>query len=736
MTKRLFAYTGLSIIVTCAVVFYFGIFGFAAALAGCCVLILVALLGRNKGVDGGAVLLVVASVLVSLLIFEWYSADFERISSKYDGREATITATSCEDRYYSVGSYRYPIMISAVDGKPFEAKAMLYADYDIGLDYADKITAKVKLGKCDNGKLRSERFAYYAHSPEFSLDCKIIKNEDKGTAYIPIMLRRSLSKAIRSLMPAEEGALCSAVAFGTKQTISDDVYRAFADTGLSYLVVVSGLHMSIIAGMLSFSLGFVRSRRGRIARGVVLISAVLIYMCVTRFTPSVVRSGVMIILTMSASLFLNRSEPFNNLGLSAVVLCLLNPFSVGDGGLLLSYASVFGILYFYPRLFSGMFGLINRRRTYYSSCIKRCNVKGTLIGFRSRLVLIKALETVVSMFLVSVSALIPVMPLTLLLFGTANPFIALYSMLLAPLVTVIIVFSVIASIVYYIPLLGGAAYCLAVPAKVSARLMIISVKGFREARSMTLNLDENGILIVSFLSAIAFIAWLVFRKKRLAGLVTVSVTAVFALSFYAFGFVCHSQSLKLNIIKTGGSAIVQISGSGAEAVLYADGGSYVGDREIKRLHHDFSSVNTLVIPSASLNSARYSLRIMDEFDVSDILLYHSNRTAEDLFETARDYEGFRELTGGESVTLKLSDTVTDNIISTGTKRWQYVDCGGKTLLIGYNKCDAELLPEKYRECDLLIYSGKLLNKKAIVCKKSLNLENEKLGDYISYDLKG
>ena len=62
---------------------------------------------------------------------------------------------------------------------------------------------------------------------------------------------------------------------------------------------------------------------------------VFLYMAVTGYSPSVVRSGMMMLICC-LGLSLSR-EPYslNSLGLAAIILTIANPYAVGDVGLIL-----------------------------------------------------------------------------------------------------------------------------------------------------------------------------------------------------------------------------------------------------------------------------------------------------------------------------------------------------------------------------------------------------------------
>lgn len=91
--------------------------------------------------------------------------------------------------------------------------------------------------------------------------------------------------------------------------------------------------------MLIFAVVF---RRKRIGAGVSII-ALLVFMAVTGFSPTVVRAGIMQIIFLIGLMIFRSPEPFNSLGFSVLVICLLNPYSCADFGFLMSVGATFGI---------------------------------------------------------------------------------------------------------------------------------------------------------------------------------------------------------------------------------------------------------------------------------------------------------------------------------------------------------------------------------------------------------
>ena len=69
-----------------------------------------------------------------------------------------------------------------------------------------------------------------------------------------------------------------------------------------------------------------------------------LYMAVTGFHTPVVRAGMMQIFVLAANITLKKSDSFNILGLSALVICFINPYAVADVSFIMSFCATFGIL--------------------------------------------------------------------------------------------------------------------------------------------------------------------------------------------------------------------------------------------------------------------------------------------------------------------------------------------------------------------------------------------------------
>lgn len=155
-------------------------------------------------------------------------------------------------------------------------------------------------------------------------------------------LRANLTARICEAAGEEGGGLLSALLIGDKSLLSKTVLRDFSRLGISHMLALSGLHLSVIS--LSLDRGLSKLRVHRKARAALGIVAALFYMLLTGFSPSVSRAGIMLIFYLSCFLLGENHDGMTALFASVSFLCILQPYQLYELSLWLSAAATFGIL--------------------------------------------------------------------------------------------------------------------------------------------------------------------------------------------------------------------------------------------------------------------------------------------------------------------------------------------------------------------------------------------------------
>ncbi|PIR13017.1 hypothetical protein COV49_03575 [Candidatus Falkowbacteria bacterium CG11_big_fil_rev_8_21_14_0_20_39_10] len=178
---------------------------------------------------------------------------------------------------------------------------------------------------------------------------KIKKIDEKGSRFYKkiFAVKNKLKNTVNFGLPEPEAGLANAIILGYKQGIGDELRTEFSRAGLSHIVAISGLHISIISVLvMGFFLAVGLSR----LRSFWLASLFLaVYIILIGLPASAMRAGLMGFLVLWAMNLGRLNKLTNSLILAAVVLLMINPRLLRDDiGFQLSFLAVLGIGYFYP----------------------------------------------------------------------------------------------------------------------------------------------------------------------------------------------------------------------------------------------------------------------------------------------------------------------------------------------------------------------------------------------------
>ena len=150
-----------------------------------------------------------------------------------------------------------------------------------------------------------------------------------------------------------EASLARAIILGDKKGIPDEWREKFSQAGISHIVAISGMHISILAVlMMSLLLGIGVPRKKAFWLASLFL---LFYIMLIGLPASAMRAGLMGFMVLWAMNLGRLNKLTNSLVLAAVILLLINPRLLRDDiGFQLSFLAVLGIAYCYP-LFNDWF---------------------------------------------------------------------------------------------------------------------------------------------------------------------------------------------------------------------------------------------------------------------------------------------------------------------------------------------------------------------------------------------
>jgi len=156
-------------------------------------------------------------------------------------------------------------------------------------------------------------------------------------------LRDALGEPLRRLIPEPESGILLGIALGDRASISADLAYAFARSGTSHLLAISGFNMTLVASAVG---ALLRGRAGARVRALATVGAVVLYSLLVGLGASVVRSAVMAAITSLGLALGRRAAAANGLCAAIAVMLALDPATLGDASFLLSAGATAGLLAF------------------------------------------------------------------------------------------------------------------------------------------------------------------------------------------------------------------------------------------------------------------------------------------------------------------------------------------------------------------------------------------------------
>ena len=277
----------------------------------------------------------------------------ERLSPYIEGnKKVLIIATVIQENGTSSSFSSYTLNIDQVDGLSFSCNAYLTCHYAADLSSGDKISlcssllpakeatgdmyAPYQLIKNDIlfGLISQEDGDISLHGNSTTLSLVMNNHRKQAAAHLNVHLGK------------DAAGIPSAILLGEKHLLDAAVKRDFSRAGVSHLLAISGLHMTVLFGCLAWLL-----KRMYIMpkiRAVILGIGAFAYLVYLGFPASATRAVIMLGLTYLATLCSCRADPATSLGVAGMGILLFSPNAVSDIGFWLSFSSALGIIALMP----------------------------------------------------------------------------------------------------------------------------------------------------------------------------------------------------------------------------------------------------------------------------------------------------------------------------------------------------------------------------------------------------
>ena len=318
--------------------------------------VLYALLSGKKKNPSRAAAAVMAGLMVCLALLQSHQT-FDGSNASYlqslEYASVRIEGTVTDRRGAGGNLTAYALSLRSVNGRQADGTAVLTCyyvselqpGYEVELE-ATLIPLEEAVGDgYDATSLRGDGYVCGLLSEDEST-VTVLQRESDSLLVRAGNLRRTLAARLNLLTGDKAKGIPSALLLGDKSALEDDVRRDFSRAGISHILAISGLHMTLLFGLLEGLFRFLRMP-GRL-RALLLGAGVTGYLLLLGFPPSATRAAVMLGVTYLSYLLSAKSDPLTSLGLAGAVILAVTPYAVADAGFWMSFLATLGILTVMP----------------------------------------------------------------------------------------------------------------------------------------------------------------------------------------------------------------------------------------------------------------------------------------------------------------------------------------------------------------------------------------------------
>lgn len=239
-------------------------------------------------------------------------------------------------------------------------------------------------------------------------------------------LRYESEVLFRKLLGEKNGATASAMVLGRKKGMDSEVKALYQGAGISHLLAISGLHLSLIGAGL---FGLLKKVQLPVALSAGISTWILIvYAQLTGMGISTRRALIMFLLFLAAGLLKRMPDLPTSLAVAALLLLVPKPQRILDAGFQLSFSAVLGIAVMIPVLQDGWEGAAPSLR-----------VTDGVAGWNiARAVIVRACRLLRKNILAGLGITMTMLPFLLIHFYEWSPWSVLLNLAVIPLMGILL----------------------------------------------------------------------------------------------------------------------------------------------------------------------------------------------------------------------------------------------------------------------------------------------------------
>ena len=285
--------------------------------------------------------LLFSGLTLSLCWFALFRGFYLSPVQHLDGQTIRLRVTATD--YSEKTDYGFSLEgIAVLEGKPYKIRVFQKDDQPFAPGEVLESDFRIRLTTPEGQKDSS----YYQGNGVFLLATQKGEtvrwlSDKSGFWFFPAKAARTARERIEVFFQEDTAPFAKALLLGDTSDLTYRVDTALKISGIRHLVAVSGLHVSILFGLV-----FLIFRTRRWLTFLISVPVLLFFAAVTGFSPSVTRACLMCGLMAFGRAVNDEYDSLTSLSFASLTMLILNPFVLFSVSFQLSVTSVMGILLF------------------------------------------------------------------------------------------------------------------------------------------------------------------------------------------------------------------------------------------------------------------------------------------------------------------------------------------------------------------------------------------------------
>ena len=381
-----------------------------------------------------SIYLIIIISIISNLIVNFQNEKYENVYK--DGEELTLIAVVDSNKEEKEYKDTYQIK---TENKDTNLILSVNKNKDIDLEYGDKILIKGEFAEPSESR-NYGGFDYKEYLKSIGIHGTIkadsievlAKNSNNPIFTFANNINLKIKENINRLIPEKYSAIFTGLILGDTSKVEEEVNDNFKIANISHVLAISGMHITyIVIGIELLLKRGIGKRKTRIITIIILV----MYMFITGFMPSVVRSSIMGIIMLISKLIHRKNDIWTSISLSLLILLIYNPFLILNVGLQLSYLGTIGIVCFNKNVYN---------------FLRKLKIRNKKIRYKINRKFILFMDKIKEILSVTLSAQIVILPILLFNFNILGIYFFISNILVSVIIGPIIIVGFVCILISFI----------------------------------------------------------------------------------------------------------------------------------------------------------------------------------------------------------------------------------------------------------------------------------------------